>query len=139
MNETLTDIVADIRAQNQGLPEDANALSPLVADLLRLADRIEKAHASLFNYYHDIIDKYEKAVKPIMDYDFGDYTTPWDALRVDGELIEGAAKTADGFPFSLSSPCEFGFDGFIEMANLIGGLQKALKPEPKEKSEEKDW
>ena len=42
-HETIADIVADIRAQNQGLPEDSNALSPLVCDLLRLADRIEAA------------------------------------------------------------------------------------------------
>lgn len=42
--ETITDIVADIRAQNQGLPEDDYALSPLVADLLSFADRIEAAH-----------------------------------------------------------------------------------------------
>ena len=43
-NETVEDIVADIRAQNQGLPEDSYALSPLVCDLLSLADRIEAAH-----------------------------------------------------------------------------------------------
>ena len=42
--ETITDIVADIRAQNQGLPEGSYALSPLVCDLLSLADRIEAAH-----------------------------------------------------------------------------------------------
>ena len=42
--ETVADIVADIRAQNQGLPEDSYALSPLVCDLLGLADRIEAAH-----------------------------------------------------------------------------------------------
>ena len=42
-NETIADIVADIRAQNQGLPEDSYALSPLVCDLLSLADRIEAA------------------------------------------------------------------------------------------------
>ena len=41
--ETIADIVADIRAQNQGLPEDDYALSPLVCDLLSLADRIEAA------------------------------------------------------------------------------------------------
>lgn len=41
--ETISDIVADIRAQNQGLPEDSYALSPLVCDLLSLADRIEAA------------------------------------------------------------------------------------------------
>ena len=41
--ETISDIVADIRAQNQGLPEDGYALSPLVCDLLSLADRIEAA------------------------------------------------------------------------------------------------
>ena len=42
--ETIDDIVADIRAQNQGLPEDSYALSPLVCDLLGLADRIEAAY-----------------------------------------------------------------------------------------------
>ena len=41
--ETIEDIVAEIRAQNQGLPEDDYALSPLVCDLLRIADRIEAA------------------------------------------------------------------------------------------------
>ena len=41
--ETISDIFADIRAQNQGLPEDDYALSPLVCDLLSLADRIEAA------------------------------------------------------------------------------------------------
>ena len=41
--ETIADIVADIRAQNQGLPEGSYALSPLVCDLLSLADRIEEA------------------------------------------------------------------------------------------------
>jgi hypothetical protein len=43
MSETFEDIIGDIRAQNQGLPEDGYALSPLVVDLLRLADRIEAA------------------------------------------------------------------------------------------------
>ena len=42
--ETIEYIVADIRAQNQGLPEDCYALSPLVCDLLSFADRIESAH-----------------------------------------------------------------------------------------------
>ena len=41
--ETIEDVVADIRAQNQGLPEDGYALSPLVCDLLSFADRIEAA------------------------------------------------------------------------------------------------
>ena len=43
--ETIADIVADIRAQNQGLPEDSYSLSPLVCDLLSLARRIEVANA----------------------------------------------------------------------------------------------
>lgn len=41
--ETIEDIVADIRAQNQGLPEDCYALSTLVCDLLSFANRIEAA------------------------------------------------------------------------------------------------
>ena len=42
--ETISDIIADIRAQNQGLKEDGYALSPLVCNLLSLADRIEAAY-----------------------------------------------------------------------------------------------
>ena len=49
--ETIDDIVADIRAQNQGLPEDSYALSPLVCDLLSIADRIEKAYRRFYNKY----------------------------------------------------------------------------------------
>ena len=43
-HEKIADIVGDIRAQNQGLPEDSYALSPLVCDLLSLAERIDAAH-----------------------------------------------------------------------------------------------
>ena len=42
--ETISDVVADIRAQNQGFPGDDYALSPLVCDLLSFADRFEAAH-----------------------------------------------------------------------------------------------
>ena len=41
--ETIADIVSEIRAQNLGLPEDSYALSPLVCDLLSLARRGEGA------------------------------------------------------------------------------------------------
>ena len=57
--ETVADIVADIRAQNQGLPEDSYALSPLVCDLLSFADRIEAAHqrdvAELKSKMNDVV------------------------------------------------------------------------------------
>ncbi len=42
--ETIHDIIAEILAQNQGLPEDAYALSPLVCDMLHLADRLVAAY-----------------------------------------------------------------------------------------------
>ena len=51
--ETISDIIADIRAQNQGLPEDGYALSPLVCDLLRIADRIEAAHRIFYDKYKE--------------------------------------------------------------------------------------
>ena len=54
--ETIADIVADIRAQNQGLPEDGYALSPLVCDLLSFANRIEAAAKPVRN-----CDKYRTA------------------------------------------------------------------------------
>ena len=57
--ETIEDIVGDIRAQNQGLPEDSYALSPLVCDLLSLADRIKAAHqrevAELKSKMNDVV------------------------------------------------------------------------------------
>ena len=52
-NETIMDIVADIRAQNQGLPEDGYALSPLAGDLLSIADRIEAAHRRFYDKYKE--------------------------------------------------------------------------------------
>ena len=59
--ETVADVVADIRAQNQGLPEDSYALSPLVCDLLSIADRIEAAHqrevAELREYLREAVKK----------------------------------------------------------------------------------
>lgn len=81
--ETIDDIVADIRAQNLGMPEDMECVSPLVCDMLRLADRIEKAAKWLVEGLNDGIverDQYiEKltsenarlraALKPVLDCD----------------------------------------------------------------------
>ena len=58
--ETIADIVADIRAQNQGLPEDDYALSPLVCDLLSFANRIEAAAKRAD-------DQWRAALKPVLD------------------------------------------------------------------------
>ena len=60
--ETIEDIVADIRAQNQGLPEDSYALSPLVCDLLSLADRIEAAEKRADDQWRAAFAKIEAVV-----------------------------------------------------------------------------
>ena len=60
--ETIADIVADIRAQNQGLPEDGYALSPLVCDLLRIADRIEAAHMRFYDKYKEHTDELNRQI-----------------------------------------------------------------------------
>ena len=60
--ETIEDIVADIRAQNQGLPEDSYALSPLVCDLLSLADRIEAAEKRADDQWRAAFAKIESVV-----------------------------------------------------------------------------
>ena len=60
--ETIEDIVADIRAQNQGLPEDSYALSPLVCDLLSFADRIEAAHKRADDQWRAAFAKIEAVV-----------------------------------------------------------------------------
>ena len=88
--ETLEDIVDDIRAQNQGLPEDSYALSPLVCDLLSIADRIEAAamreKAELRKGISELLD----ALQAIYDeectsYGTGDVYNKWrKALREKG-------------------------------------------------------
>ena len=60
--ETIVDIVADIRAQNQGLPEDSYALSPLVCDLLSLADRIEAAAKRFYDKYKEHTDELNRQI-----------------------------------------------------------------------------
>ena len=59
--ETIEDIVDDIRAQNQGLPEDRYALSPLVCDLLSIADRIEKAEKREIETLRSLVEGLIKA------------------------------------------------------------------------------
>ena len=81
--ETIDDIVDDIRAQNQGLPEDSYALSPLVCDFLSIADRIEAAA------------KREKA-KPVRNCE--KYKTAKGALAGFNEMCDG--KTCYRCPFS---------------------------------------
>ena len=60
--ETIDDIVADIRAQNQGLPEDGYALSPLAGDLLIIADRIEAAHRRFYDKYKEHTNKLNRQI-----------------------------------------------------------------------------
>ena len=60
--ETIADIVADIRAQNQGLPEDGYALSPLAGDLLSIADRIEAAHRRFYDKYKEHTDELNRQI-----------------------------------------------------------------------------
>ena len=65
--ETIADIVADIRAQNQGLPEDSYALSPLVCDLLSFADRIDAAHKREVAELREENARLRAALKPVLD------------------------------------------------------------------------
>ena len=60
--ETIEDIVDDIRAQNQGLPEDSYALSPLVCDLLSIAERIEAAHRRFYDKYKEHTDELNRQI-----------------------------------------------------------------------------
>ena len=65
--ETIADIVADIRAQNQGLPEDSYALSPLVCDLLSFADRIEAARQREVAELRSENARLRAALKPVLE------------------------------------------------------------------------
>lgn len=55
--ETIKDIVADIREQNLGMPDDMECVSPLVCDMLRLADRIEKAYKLIEGLSDGIVER----------------------------------------------------------------------------------
>ena len=65
IQETIEDVVADIRAQNQGLPQDGYALSPLAGDLLSFADRIEAAANRQFREVAKMIPHEEVTVAEI--------------------------------------------------------------------------
>ena len=65
--ETIADIVDDIRAQNQGLPEGSYALSPLVCDLLSLADRIEAARQREVAELRSENARLRAALKPVLE------------------------------------------------------------------------
>lgn len=92
------------------------------------ADRIEAAFNRELDGVLWRLKQYEDAVKPLLEYDFGDYMPPWKPLRINGESIRGAVTTEDGHAFSLIEECIFGIDAMVDMANLIGALQKELKP-----------
>ena len=74
-HETIEDIVADIRAQNQGLPEDDYALSPLVCDLLSIADRIEAAEGREIAELRKGISELLDALQAIYDEECTSYGT----------------------------------------------------------------
>ena len=89
-----------------------------------IADFVRQLERSIGQF-----EQVRDAAKPLCDYDFGDYITPWKELRVKGEIIDGAAETADGFPFSLVSndSCGFDYAEYINFANMIGAFQNVLK------------
>lgn len=68
-NETVAEIVADIRMQNQGLPKDWYAKHPFVDDLLFLANRIEAAHEREVKGLIANLDALEKAVDRVCSRD----------------------------------------------------------------------
>jgi len=69
----------------------------------------------------------ERALKQILDYDFGDYAPPWKTLEVDGEMMKGCVRCGDGYPVSIVDDIIFGVDALIEMANAIGEAQRIMK------------
>ena len=86
--ETIADIVADIRAQNQGLPEDGYALSPLVCDLISLADRIEAANKREVLELRKGISELLDALQSIYDEECTSYGT--------GEVYNKWRKALEG-------------------------------------------
>lgn len=122
--ETIADIIAEMRMRSGEASE--------------WADRIKAAHNRRVDILIYALKTYKDAVKPLLDYNFGDYQPPWKKLWINGEPIDGAAKTADGYAFSLVDSGIFGVDAMIEMANLIWALQKSLNP-LKEEDGAKEW
>lgn len=105
--ETINDIVDDIRAQNQGLPEDGYALSPYVHDLLSLADRIEAA-----------IKRERESITPRPDPDWKDIC----AKCKDGD-IEPKHCEYYGEPNGCNSPI-YGEHPTTENSSAVGNAAK---------------
>ena len=122
--ETIEDIVADIRAQNQGLPEDDYALSPLVCDLLNLADRIEAAARR---------EREDGAEAAQICGEIGEMIGR-EATREKSSLVGNSAKMRD----ALSDACYAIFNflktqngGYEEMAKALDKAKAALAEPPR--------
>lgn len=116
MSETIKDVIGDIRAQNQGLPEDGYALSPYVHDLLRLADRIEAAINEGSNikkgstcYCHSIVLSVSNHNGQISHYMF---RTKRDAMEVLNILSDYT-----GFPITTTNDIDYRVGDRIELIN----------------------
>ena len=122
--ETIADIVADIRAQNQGLPEDSYALSPLVCDLLSFADRIEEAAKR---------EREAGAEAAQVCGEIGEMIGR-EATREESSRVGNAAKMRD----SLSDACYAMFNflktqngGYEEMAKALDKAKATLAEPPR--------
>ena len=108
-NETVADIVADIRAQNQGLPEDSYALSPLVCDLLSFADRIEAAANRQFREVAKMIPHEEVAVSKM------ETTTPTgNSAAMREALMETKSTIATCMEILNKIPDGCDYDGLVD-------------------------
>ena len=125
-HETVADIVADIRAQNQGLPEDSYALSPLVCDLLSFADRIEAAANRQFREVAKMIPHEEVAVSKM------ETTTPTGNSAAMREALEKIADMGEQIDYQLGSSDEtvFAFRNDRSLAHIISECARTALSAP---------
>lgn len=122
--ETIEDIVDDIRAQNQGLPEDSYALSPLVCDLLIIADRIEAAMRHQFREVTKMIQHEEAAVSKM------ETTTP---TREKSSAVGNAAAMREALEAAIPimRACLFDYYNTTDINKVVGEMKAALAAPPR--------
>ena len=128
--ETVDDVVADIRSENQGLPEDGYALSPLVRDLLSLADRIEAAYRSFYDKYKEHTDELNRQIL-VLKHEADEYNASRNhevsELREENERLRAALRPVLDAYISQDDTSAQVYDSRIDAAVALNAVREAKR------------
>ena len=128
--ETISDIIADIRAQNQGLPEDGYALSPLGCDLLRIADRIEAAYRSFYDKYKEHTNELNRQIL-VLKHEADEYNASRNhevsELREENERLRAALRPVLDAYISQDDTSAQVYDSRLDAAVALNAVREAKR------------